>query len=150
GGRPSAADARPARTRGRGAPRTGRDGTAADPAGDRQRPGDLRPAPHAVADERGAGARCGGFARRRPRPRPRGGDRGRVALEPNGREGELECRSDEMLLDVLRRETGVRSVRETCRIGVCGACTVLLDDAPVSGCLMLTAQAAGRRVTTVE
>ncbi len=41
-------------------------------------------------------------------------------------------------------------MRETCRIGVCGACTVLVDDEPVSGCLLLTAQAAGRRVTTVD
>jgi aerobic-type carbon monoxide dehydrogenase small subunit (CoxS/CutS family) len=74
----------------------------------------------------------------------------KVALYLNGRPVELECRADEMLLDVLRREAGLRSVRETCRIGVCGACTVLVDDEPISGCLMLTAQAAGRRVTTVD
>jgi len=74
----------------------------------------------------------------------------KVALELNGRPVELECRSDEMLLDVLRREAGLSSVRETCRIGVCGACTVLVDDEPISGCLMLTAQVAGRRVTTVD
>ena len=41
-------------------------------------------------------------------------------------------------------------MRETCGIGVCGACTVLLDGEPVSGCLMLAAQAAGREITTVE
>ncbi len=39
-----------------------------------------------------------------------------------------------MLLEVLRAR-GLTSVRETCRIGVCGACTVLLDGEPVSGCL---------------
>ena len=61
----------------------------------------------------------------------------------------LEARSDEMLLAVLRRE-GLLSVRETCAIGVCGACTVLVDGEPVTGCLMLAAQAAGREVTTVE
>ena len=74
----------------------------------------------------------------------------RVELTLNGAPTALECRSDEMLLDVLRREAGLTSVRETCRIGVCGACTVLVDDAPISGCLMLAALAAGRRVTTVE
>lgn len=74
----------------------------------------------------------------------------RVALRLNGAPVELECRSDEMLLDVLRREAALFSVRETCRIGVCGTCTVLLDDAPVSGCLLLAAAAAGHRVTTVE
>jgi aerobic-type carbon monoxide dehydrogenase small subunit (CoxS/CutS family) len=67
----------------------------------------------------------------------------------NGRATALEARSDEMLLPVLRRH-GLLSVRETCGIGVCGACTVLLDGEPVSGCLMLTAAAAGREITTVE
>ena len=61
----------------------------------------------------------------------------------NGRAATLEARSDEMLLPVLRRQ-GLLSVRETCGIGVCGACTVLLDGEPVSGCLLLTAAAAGR------
>ena len=72
-----------------------------------------------------------------------------VALELNGRSVGLECEPDEMLLAVLRRE-GLRSVRATCGIGVCGACTVLVDGEPVSGCLMLAALSAGRRVTTVE
>jgi aerobic-type carbon monoxide dehydrogenase small subunit (CoxS/CutS family) len=67
----------------------------------------------------------------------------------NGRAVVLDARSDEMLLVVLRR-AGLLSVRETCAIGVCGACTVLLDGEPVSGCLTLAAQAAGREVTTVE
>jgi aerobic-type carbon monoxide dehydrogenase small subunit (CoxS/CutS family) len=73
-----------------------------------------------------------------------------VEIVLNGERVALECRSDEMLLDVLRRERGLTSVRETCRIGVCGACTVLVDGEPISACLMLAAQAAGRRVTTVE
>ena len=67
----------------------------------------------------------------------------------NGRATALDARSDEMLLPVLRRQ-GLLSVRETCGIGVCGACTVLLDGEPVSGCLLLTAAAAGREITTVE
>ena len=74
----------------------------------------------------------------------------RVALRLNGRAAALECGSGEMLLDVLRREAGLASVRATCGIGVCGACTVLLDSEPVSGCLLLAAQAGGREVTTVE
>jgi aerobic-type carbon monoxide dehydrogenase small subunit (CoxS/CutS family) len=73
----------------------------------------------------------------------------KVELTLNGRAATLDARTDEMLLAVLRRE-GLLSVRETCGIGMCGACTVLLDDEPVSGCLMLAAQAAGREVTTVE
>jgi aerobic-type carbon monoxide dehydrogenase small subunit (CoxS/CutS family) len=67
----------------------------------------------------------------------------------NGRPATLEVRSDEMLLGALRAR-GLRSVRETCAIGVCGACTVLLDGEPVSGCLTLAASVAGREITTVE
>jgi aerobic-type carbon monoxide dehydrogenase small subunit (CoxS/CutS family) len=72
-----------------------------------------------------------------------------VELILNGRAATLEARSDEMLLPALRRH-GLLSVRETCAIGVCGACTVLLDGEPVSACLLLAAQAAGREVSTVE
>ena len=72
-----------------------------------------------------------------------------VEVVLNGRRAALECAADEMLLEVLRRE-GLGSVRATCGIGVCGACTVLVDGEPISGCLMLAAQAEGRDVTTVE
>jgi len=74
----------------------------------------------------------------------------RIAFAVNGASVEVEARSDEPLLHVLRRELGLRSVRETCGIGVCGACTVLLDGEPISGCLMLAPLAAGREITTVE
>ena len=67
----------------------------------------------------------------------------------NGRRVELEARPDEMLVGVLRRE-GLLSVRETCGIGVCGACSVLVDGELISGCLTMVASVAGREVTTVE
>jgi aerobic-type carbon monoxide dehydrogenase small subunit (CoxS/CutS family) len=73
----------------------------------------------------------------------------RIDVTLNGRPATLEARTDEMLLEVLRRE-GLLSVRATCAIGVCGACTVLLDGEPVSGCLTLAAQTAGREIGTVE
>jgi len=73
----------------------------------------------------------------------------RIDVTLNGRPATLDARTDEMLLEALRRE-GLRSVRATCGIGVCGACTVLLDGKPVSGCLTLAAQAAGREIATVE
>jgi aerobic-type carbon monoxide dehydrogenase small subunit (CoxS/CutS family) len=72
-----------------------------------------------------------------------------VRMLLNGREAAVECEPTDMLLDVLRDE-GLTSVRETCRIGVCGACTVLLDGEPVSGCLTMAAQVQGREITTVE
>ena len=73
----------------------------------------------------------------------------RIELTLNGRAAALECEPDEMLATVLARE-GLASVRVTCGLGVCGACTVLVDGAPVSGCLTLTPHVAGREVTTVE
>ena len=73
----------------------------------------------------------------------------KVPVSLNGRRVELACEADEMLVDVLPRE-GLGSVRATCGIGVCGACTVLVDGAPVSGCLTLAAAVAGRELTTVE
>jgi aerobic-type carbon monoxide dehydrogenase small subunit (CoxS/CutS family) len=72
-----------------------------------------------------------------------------IGIRLNGRHTAFECEPTDMLLDVLRDE-GLTSVRETCRIGVCGACTVLLDGEPVTGCLTMAAQARGREVTTVE
>ena len=72
-----------------------------------------------------------------------------IDVHLNGRATRLQCAPTDMLLDVLR-DAGLTSVRETCRIGVCGACTVLVDGQPVSGCLMMAAQAEGREVTTAE
>lgn len=74
----------------------------------------------------------------------------RLTLHVNGSEREVEARADEMLLEVLRRELGLLSVRETCGIGVCGACTVLVDGAAISGCLLLAAAAEGHELVTVE
>ena len=73
----------------------------------------------------------------------------RLELVLNEHLAALECEPDEMVLDVLRRE-GLTSVRATCGIGICGACTVLLDGEPVSACLLLAPQAAGRELTTAE
>ena len=74
----------------------------------------------------------------------------RLRLQVNGEPHEVEARTDESVLDVLRRELGLLSVRETCGIGVCGACTVLVDGAPMSGCLLLAPLADGREITTAE
>jgi aerobic-type carbon monoxide dehydrogenase small subunit (CoxS/CutS family) len=67
----------------------------------------------------------------------------------NGEPATVEARADEMLIDILGR-LGQASVRETCGIGVCGACTVLLDGELASACLLLAPLVDGRDVTTVE
>ena len=74
----------------------------------------------------------------------------KLRLQVNGEAREVEARPDEMLLEVLRRDLGLLSVRESCGIGVCGACTVLLDGETMSSCLLLAPLAEGREVTTAE
>jgi aerobic-type carbon monoxide dehydrogenase small subunit (CoxS/CutS family) len=72
-----------------------------------------------------------------------------LRLRVNGADVDVEAGNDEMLLAVLRRG-GFSSVRETCGIGVCGACTVLVDGEAISGCLMLARAAEGREIGTAE
>jgi aerobic-type carbon monoxide dehydrogenase small subunit (CoxS/CutS family) len=74
----------------------------------------------------------------------------RIRLIVNGAPADVSVRSDETLLTVLRRELGLLSVRETCGIGVCGACTVLVDGETISSCLLLAPLADGTEVVTVE
>ena len=74
----------------------------------------------------------------------------KVALTVNGQAVEVEARPDEMLLGVLRRELDLTSVRQTCGVGVCGACTALVDGEPISTCILLAPLAEGREIITVE
>ncbi len=54
------------------------------------------------------------------------------------------------LAEWLRRSQGLTGVHVGCEHGVCGMCTVLVDDQPVKACLLLSVQADGHRVRTVE
>ncbi len=74
----------------------------------------------------------------------------KVAFAVNGRAVEVEARPDEMLLCVMRRELDLTSVRQGWGVGVCGACTALLDGEPISTCILLAPLAEGREITTVE
>jgi aerobic-type carbon monoxide dehydrogenase small subunit (CoxS/CutS family) len=73
----------------------------------------------------------------------------RIPLRINGQPVQVEARADELLLSALR-QAGYRSVRLTCGIGVCGACSVLIDGTVMSSCLVLAPAAAGAEITTAE
>ncbi|MET9695837.1 (2Fe-2S)-binding protein [Streptomyces sp. NPDC006529] len=73
-----------------------------------------------------------------------------VKLTVNGEPHSLDVEARRSLADVLRRELRLTGTTVGCETGVCGSCTVLLDDEPVRACAMLAAQADGGRVETVE
>jgi aerobic-type carbon monoxide dehydrogenase small subunit (CoxS/CutS family) len=75
-----------------------------------------------------------------------------IALETtvNGRPVSLEIEPRELLLDLLRERLGLTGAKRSCDVQVCGACTVLIDGAPVSSCCTLAHEAGGRDVLTIE
>lgn len=74
----------------------------------------------------------------------------RTTLTVNRRPVELTVDPSVTLLHVLRTDLGLHGVRTGCGIGECGACTVLVDDAPVRSCITPLSEAAGRDVLTPE
>jgi len=68
----------------------------------------------------------------------------------NGEGVEVEAAGMRRLLDVLREDLALTGTKEGCGEGECGACTVLLDGAPVDACLVPICQVDGARVATVE
>jgi len=73
-----------------------------------------------------------------------------ITLRVNQRDQTLSIDDADTLLEVLRDRLKLWSVRESCGVGACGTCTVLLDGQPVSSCFLLAARAAGHEVTTLE
>jgi aerobic-type carbon monoxide dehydrogenase small subunit (CoxS/CutS family) len=73
-----------------------------------------------------------------------------IRLSVNGFEQDVVVAPHHTLLDVLRREFKMFSVREGCGIGMCGACTVLIDGKPMSSCLLLAALSTEKSIVTVE
>jgi carbon-monoxide dehydrogenase small subunit/xanthine dehydrogenase small subunit len=68
----------------------------------------------------------------------------------NGREENVDAHPMARLLDVLREDLGFTGTKEGCGEGECGACTVLIDGAPVCSCIVPLSQVEGAQVTTIE
>jgi len=73
-----------------------------------------------------------------------------VSFKLSGREVEVMVRPMTTLQSVLRDQLGHTAVKEGCRQGGCGSCTVLVDGEPMMSCLLPVEDIAGRSVTSVE
>ncbi len=73
-----------------------------------------------------------------------------VQLRVNGQLVAREIPDNRLLVDLLRYDLNLTGTKEGCSVGVCGACTVLLDGQPVSSCIALAVMADGCDVTTIE
>ena len=73
-----------------------------------------------------------------------------ITLDVNGEQYDVVTEPRRTLVDVLRHELRLTGTHVGCEHGICGACTVLVDDRPVRACLMFAGQAEGARIRTVE
>jgi len=73
-----------------------------------------------------------------------------ITVEVNGRDHTLVVEARRTLADMLRHDLGYTGTHLGCEHGICGACTVILDGAPVRACLVFGVQADGAQVRTVE
>ncbi|GHO46720.1 (2Fe-2S)-binding protein [Ktedonospora formicarum] len=73
-----------------------------------------------------------------------------ITLNINGEEREVAVQPHHTLLEVLREDLGLIGTKHGCELGECGACTILLDGAPVLSCLLLPLALQGRAITTIE
>lgn len=77
-------------------------------------------------------------------------DKKTINVTVNGKNLSLAVEANETLLDVLRDKLDLTGAKKVCDRGECGACTVLLDGAPIYACMVLAVRADGKAVITVE
>lgn len=74
----------------------------------------------------------------------------KISLTINGKKYENEVEARLLLSDFLRDDLGLTGTHVGCEHGMCGACTILFDNAPVRSCLVFAVQANGHDIRTVE
>jgi len=73
-----------------------------------------------------------------------------INLTVNGRAYQANVPARRTLVDLLRYDLGLTGTKEACSVGVCGACTVLLNGRIVASCITLAVQADGAEIVTIE
>ena len=73
-----------------------------------------------------------------------------VTTTINGEPTEFLCDPSQTVLDVLRDQLGMTGTKEGCGSGDCGACSITLDDRLLCSCLVLAAEAEGKKIETIE
>lgn len=74
----------------------------------------------------------------------------KVRLKINGAEHELDIPARRLLVDCIRHDIGLTGTKESCSVGVCGACAVLVDGEMYASCITLAAAVDGSEITTIE
>jgi len=74
----------------------------------------------------------------------------KVTFHINDEKVNLQVRPYETLLETLRERLDLTGVKESCGMGACGACTVVVNGIPLRSCLVLTPEVDGTSITTVE
>ena len=74
----------------------------------------------------------------------------RISMRVNGQQHTLDVPVHRLLIDCLRYDLGLTGSKEGCSVGVCGACTVLMDGEMTSSCLVLAVRADGTEIVTIE
>ena len=73
-----------------------------------------------------------------------------LILNVNGEEKEILTEINKTLLEVLREDLGLTGTKRGCDLGVCGACTVLIEGKPYLSCLTLAVDVQGKKIMTIE
>ncbi len=73
-----------------------------------------------------------------------------ITLTVNGYDQDVYVRNASTLLHTLREQLGLTGVKNSCSNGDCGSCTVLIDGSPFNACHILSVEAVGLDITTIE